>query len=398
VRVRQFELRLLAAALTILWAVGGGIVLVAYRPGGPIDLLVGVAALLPLLLSVAAVVWPPLVRGYGGLAAVFWLGLGAGLLLIPSIVGIIGQIVNAGTEPLLPSLEVMYPWVLALLATSLFAGLGVTRELFSETGLERRRVVASAVFAVVSTGLIGAVFAGVSLADATLGQQFGGHSRFGPTSPDVVLPSCFGPIAQAGTAQISLDISGDVDGQAIGRVGLSGVRSGSDVSWTATIAVGGWVVQRGGVRLGASAWTLDPGGGWQSVASEPLDIGLLDARLLDTALSPGNRATAEDRGIEVVEGARARHCRVAVDGDTYLAAVPEVGWLTGGANPSAWRGQIDFWIFGDGEIGKANGMINGAAEGIRPGVLVTVRFSLTATERDAEVMISPPTSTVSPGD
>ncbi|HEU6439859.1 MAG TPA: hypothetical protein VFC12_05420, partial [Terriglobales bacterium] len=74
-RVRQFELRLLAVALTVLWAVGGGIVLIAYRPGGPVDVLVGVAASLPLLVSVAAIVWPPLVKGYGGAAAVFWIGL-----------------------------------------------------------------------------------------------------------------------------------------------------------------------------------------------------------------------------------------------------------------------------------------------------------------------------------
>ncbi|HEX7497166.1 MAG TPA: hypothetical protein VF344_01680 [Candidatus Limnocylindrales bacterium] len=62
-RVRQFELRLLAAVLTVLWAVGGGVVLIAYRPGGPVDVLVGVAASLPLLVSVSAIVWPPLVKG-----------------------------------------------------------------------------------------------------------------------------------------------------------------------------------------------------------------------------------------------------------------------------------------------------------------------------------------------
>ena len=57
-RVRLFELRLLAVALTLLWAAGGGIVLIAYRPGGPLDVLVGVAASLPFLVSVAAIVWP----------------------------------------------------------------------------------------------------------------------------------------------------------------------------------------------------------------------------------------------------------------------------------------------------------------------------------------------------
>ena len=35
-----------------------------------------------------------------------------------------GQVVQGGTEPLIPSLEVLYPWAIALLATCLFAGLG----------------------------------------------------------------------------------------------------------------------------------------------------------------------------------------------------------------------------------------------------------------------------------
>jgi len=54
VRVRTFELRLIALVLAACWAVAAGVVLVAYRPGGPIDIAVGIAALLP---SVVAVAW-----------------------------------------------------------------------------------------------------------------------------------------------------------------------------------------------------------------------------------------------------------------------------------------------------------------------------------------------------
>ena len=36
----------------------------------------------------------------------------------------------------------------------------------------------------------------------------------------------------------------------------------------------------------------------------------------------GYRAAAEDRGLEFVEGARARHCRIALDGRTFQAAFP----------------------------------------------------------------------------
>jgi hypothetical protein len=188
VRVRQFELRLLAIALTALWTASGGIVLVAYRPGGPVDLLVGVAACLPLLVSAAPIVWPPLVRSDRGSAGVFWLGLVAGLLLMPSIAGVVGQVLQGGSETLLPSLEVMYPWALALLATSLFAGLGLSRRLIPESGVGRRRLAASVAFTVVATSIIGAVFAGVSLADnAALQNMPASDSRFGPYTADVDL-------------------------------------------------------------------------------------------------------------------------------------------------------------------------------------------------------------------
>ena len=48
----------------------------------------------------------------------------------------------------------------------------------------------------------------------------------------------------------------------------------------------------------------------------------VDLQVLPTALDRGNRATAEDRGVEVIEGARARHCRVAVDGDDVRGGLP----------------------------------------------------------------------------
>jgi hypothetical protein len=399
VRVRLFELRLLAVALTIVWGVGGFIVLLAYRPGGPIDLLVGVAALLPLLVSVASVVWPPLVRGYGGLAAVFWLGLGAGLLLIPAIIDVAAQIQDGGTEPLLPSLERVYPWTLALLATSLFTGLGVTRRLYAENGLGQRRVASSVAFALAATGVIGGIFAGVSLADdAALRQQPPTSSRFGPTSPDVVLPECDQSVAMARSARVELELWADIDGHGIGSVGLSGLRSEADLEWTATISGGIQPGRRGAVRLGSDAWSLDPSGSWLSVAPDSVSDSIPDRGLVELALSPANRATAEDHGLEVVEGARARHCRAAVDGAILKAAVPQVAWLTGTPTLKTWRGEIDFWIFGDGEIGKAVGRVNGIATGVGEGLQATIRMSFTATNRDTPVSISPPPTSSAPTD
>src|SRR2546425_9002556 len=113
-RVRSFELRLIAAGLTALWTLAAGLVLLGYRPGGPIDLAVGLAATLPALVAAAALIWPPAASGDRAFALTVWLGLLIGLLLVPSIGGIIGQLVARGAQTLLPSLEAAPPWFLPL--------------------------------------------------------------------------------------------------------------------------------------------------------------------------------------------------------------------------------------------------------------------------------------------
>jgi hypothetical protein len=392
VRVRQFELRLLAVALTVLWAAGGGVVLVAYRPGGPVDLLVGVAASLPLLVSVAAIVWPPLVRSDRGSAGIFWLGLLAGLLLIPSIASVASQVLQGGTEPLLPSLEVVYPWALALLATSLFAGFGISRQLIPEIGVGKKRLAASISFAVVATSIIGGIFASVSLADnAALGNVPAAHSKFGPTAANLTPPQCSGPLATPKTGSLSFDLSANVDGRAVGTVNVIGSRSGSDMAWTAQVVRSDLFGQYGAVRIGSSAWAMSPGSSWAATNPTVIDGQALDLTVLSGVLSLKNRATAEDHGLEYVEGARARHCRAAIDGSTFAVSFPQVKWLVGDASLATWRGEIDFWVFGDAEVGMVSGTVNGDAQGILPhGLQATVRVKMTAIDRGAPVTISPP--------
>jgi hypothetical protein len=392
VRVRQFELRLLAVALTVLWAIGGGVVLIAYRPGGPVDVLVGVAASLPLFVSVASIVWPPLVRSDRGSAGIFWLGLLAGLLLIPSIASVAGQVVQGGTEPLLPSLEVVYPWALALLATSLFAGFGISRQIIPEIGVGRKRLAASILIAVAATSIIGAVFAGVSQADnAALSDMPAAHSRFGPTAAGLTPPECSGSLATPRTGSVSFNLSANVDTRSVGTVDLTGSRSGSDLAWTAQVVRSDLFGQYGAIRIGSSAWVMSPGTGWSTTTATAIDSQELDLNVLSGALSVENRATAEDHGLEYVEGARARHCRAAIDGATFLTSFPQVKWLVGDASLATWRGEIDFWIFGDSEVGMVSGTVNGDAQGILPhGLLATVRVKMTAVDRDSPVSISPP--------
>jgi hypothetical protein len=277
----------------------------------------------------------------------------------------------------------------------LFTGIGLTRSRYPNPGAGRRRLAASIAFALATTIAIGAVFTGVSLADnAALNSRPVTFSRFGPTSPNLTPPSCNRPLTEAATATVALAVWGDVDGRSVGRVDLTGRRSGSDVSWTAQAGkTGGQDTQYGIVRIGASAWSEATSSGWTVIALSATQNDLLDNSVFDVALTAGNRATAEDRGFDYVEGARARHCAIAIDGPTFAAAFPQMAWLTGDANVETWRGQLEYWVFGDGEVGKVLGSVNGSSQDILPhGLLATIEVSMTATDRGAAVSITPPLS------
>ncbi len=391
-RVRRFGLRLLAAALAILWTLAGGLVLLAYRPGGPVDLLVGGAACLPLAVALVGLLWPPVTRSDRGFAAVTWLGIVAGLLLVPSIGGVLNQILARGTQTLLPSPEAVYPWVVALAATALFSGFGLARRITGATAVRRRRLVIGIAFAALSTLAIGGVFAGVATAnELALRDRPAVASRFGPTAPDLRPPGCSAALRTGGSAVLSLDLSGSVDGRSIGGALLQGQRNGTDVRWTAQVATDRVLGRFGVVRIGERAWTAQPGRDWTAVPVSSVSGDLVDVPALAIALSPGNRVTAEDRGQEFVDGARARHCRVAIDGPTFLAAFPEASWLVGGEKLTRWRGEIDYWVFGDGELGLVSGSVSGEPGAIMPGAIqATVQVRLTATDRDRPVSIVPP--------
>jgi hypothetical protein len=96
-------------------------------------------------------------------------------------------------------------------------------------------------------------------------------------------------------------------------------------------------------------------------------------------------------GLSVFEGARARHCRIAIDGPTFRAAFPEVSFLVGSADLARWRGQLDYWVFVDGELGRVSGTVDGDATGIVPRALQgRLDVTLTATERDrTHVVVRP---------
>ena len=301
-----------------------------------------------------------------------------------------------GSRTLLPSAEAAYPWLLALLATSLFSGFGVARRLAGGDGAARdagwragsrsrcsRRPLPTIAFATV------AVANDLALRDTAVAS-----SRFGPTPASAEPPPCDGPLAAGASARLTLHLSATVDLRPLG-IGRPqpGCASGSDFRWLAYVATSrqlGPVRRRAGRRRGMDRRA---GHGWRTTGAARSQDDQVDAQALEAALTPGYRATAEDRGLEVIEGARARRCRIAVDGEVFARGLP-----AGRAGSSAstdlhrWRGQLDYWVFPDGELGQVAGSAQRrGVSSIEPDALLgTIDVRLTATERGRDTVIYPP--------
>lgn len=391
-RVRRFELRLIACALVACWTLAAALILLAYRPGGPFDLIVGLTAMSPIAIAAAGFLWPPVARGDIAFPVIVWLGIIALLCLVPSITGVVNQLLALGSQTLLPSFEAAYPWLLALFATSLFSGFGVARRLQGGTALRRRRLVGGTALAFFATVLSGAAFASVAVEnDLAMRDAAAETSRFGPTTGTDQPPLCGAPLAVGPTARLGLHLAARVDLRPIGSVDLAGLRVAGDFRWLAYVATSRELGQHGSARSGDRAWTLVPGASWQSTDAATVAVDTVDLQVLEVALTPDYRATAEDRGVEVIEGARARRCRVAVDGRIFGGAFPEARWLVGSADLHRWRGQLDYWVFLDGELGQVAGSVNGEATGVATDAIQgTIEVRMTATERGRDVVVYPP--------
>jgi hypothetical protein len=392
VRVRRFELRLIGSGLVACWLVSGGLILLTYRPGGPLDLVVGLTTVGPIAIALAGVVWPPVARGDVAFPTIVWLGIIGLLCLIPSIAGIIPQLTVFGSQTLLPSIEAVYPWLVALLATSLFSGFGIARRLQGGTAIRRRRMLTGSAIALLATGVSGAAFGTAAVAnEMALRDQPTAASRFGPTTGTTQPPLCDMPLIAARTARLSLHLEGTIDLRPLGSIDLTGVRVGDDFRWQAYVATSDQLGLYGSARSGRQGWIRTPSTDWHAVPAAAVSDDTLDQQAMTVALSEGYRATAEDRGVEVIEGARARRCRVAVDGEIFESAFPEVRLLVGAADLHRWRGQLDYWVFLDGEVGQIAGSINGEATAVVPEAIQgTVEVLLTATERGEGLVVYPP--------
>jgi hypothetical protein len=392
VRVRTFELRLIGLVLAACWVVAAGAVLIGYRPGGPADVAVGVAALVPALVALAGVVWPPVARGDRGFAAMVCLAAGCLLVLVPSIADVSGQLGGRGAQTLLPSVEAAYPWVLALIGTCLFTGFGIARRRLGPAAMRRHRLFRGFWIATLLAAGCAVLFASVAMAnELALRDRVASSSRFGPTDVDRDPPPCDGAMGIGPTARLTEHLDATIDNRSLGTVDISGERNVADVRWIAYVASNRELGLHGAASIGENAWIRPPFADWRRAQPDELGDADLDLTAFKAALSPEARAAAQTGGVSVIEGARARQCRIAIDGPTFKAAFPQVEWLVGGADLAHWRGQLDYWVFLDGQIGRIAGSVNGDAADVEAGALQsTVRVDLSATDRGTPLTIAPP--------
>ena len=125
-------------------------------------------------------------------------------------------------------------------------------------------------------------------------------------------------------------------------------------------------------------------------------------RLIDFALS--NLVNANYRRIVVLTQYKShsldRHVsttwRLSPLLGNYVAPVPAQmrrgpRWFVGSADLHRWRGQLDYWIFADGQVGQVVLVVNGEAVDMSPtGLQATIRATLIAIDRNLPVSISAP--------
>ena len=75
----------------------------------------------------------------------------------------------------------------------------------------------------------------------------------------------------------------------------------------------------------------------------------------------------------------------------FRAAFPEARFLVGDDDLHRWRGQLDYWVFLDGQLGQVAGSVNGeGADVVADAIQGTIDVHLTATERGRNTVIYPP--------
>ena len=405
-------LRLLAAILTGLWAVTAVVIAVAYRPGGPVDILVALACFVPVVIADAGVIWPAKKLNRTHRTLLIWVWIAALLFALPVLYGVFTTFTADGPQGLLPSWEAAYGGAIALFATSFFSVVGLAHRRQGVRPLERRASWLTAGLSVVLTLVAGLSFVFVAVFnDQSLRADEPASSPYGPTDPELELPYCDEPVALGASAQILITATSTLDNVERGTAVLEGQRGGRDESWGGSWDGPHGTGQQAYLWVGPLAWLNDqsddphaPGNSWTAVPPDPFDMFGATTLTMDgpphaVADAPRGTIIPEDLGLEHVEGARARHCRTLIDGPTALDTFLPLRWLLTDSSTdpadviSRWRGELDWWVFADGELGLARVEVTGplAETGLDDeGLNLTLLAELSATDRDRSVDVATP--------
>ena len=350
----------------------------------------------PIAIALAGAIWPPVARGDVAFPAIVWLGILALLCLVPSITGVVNQLLAFGSRTLLPSLEAAYPWLLALFATSLFSGFGIARRLQGGTAMRRRRLIAGTAIAAGADAALGRRLRGRRGGQRRRAARPAGRRRRAsgrPTGADQP-PACDAAAdgRAVGAAQPPHELPPSTSARS-GRSMLTGVRVGRDFRWLAYVATSRQLGQFGAARIGDQAWTIAPGTRWRAGRSR--DGRRRHASTSRRSRSRSPRTIGRRPRIAASRSSRARGPDAVGSRSTARSSrrrSRRSRWLVGGADLHRWRGQLDYWVFLDGQLGQVAGSINGEAAEIVPDALNgTIEVRLTATERGRDSFIYPPT-------
>ncbi len=272
--------------------------------------------------------------------ALAWIWVVALLLAIPMLYGTAVSLASGGPRSLVPSVEAAYGGTLALGAMTFFSIVGVVHRRRGVDVFERRATWSSAGFTVALSAILGLGFLFVALVnDQGLREREPASSRFGPTDPDRIPPFCDQPLRLGPNALVSIEAVSSTDDIDRGRALLTGRRNGRDEAWGGSWSGPDGQGQQAYLRIGSLAWLNTssddpdaPGSSWQEVQPEPFDLAGTRQLTMDgpphaVVNVPRGDIVAEDLGLEIIEGARARHCRTFMDGPAALDAFLPLRWL-----------------------------------------------------------------------
>ena len=388
-RARRFELRLLGSALVGAWGLAAVLVLLAYRPGGPLDIASASRCSCRSRSPSAGSCgrrWPA--------AATRTRWSWPWRRLAPPAAALDRRRAQPAPGARLPDADAVARGGLPVAAR---AGRDEPVRRLRPRAPDRRGDGAPAAPAARRgppwrsrfTAVAGTAFAGAAIAnemalrDRTTPPA---ASRFGPTDAEAELPPCDGALPPGRAPASSPTSRGQIDGGAIGSVGPVRPAGRHELPLA---RLRGHGPRARPVRRRQLRWPgLDArrrGDGWATADAE--SVRDADPRPAGGPDGAGPRSRARPRRTAASRSSRARGPVAVASPWTArrsAAAFPQVRWLVGDADLGRWRGQLDYWVFVDGELGQVAGSVNGEAGAIEPeAIQATIEVFLTATERGA---------------